>query len=257
MASATGIPDVNNLRGTGEDEPLLGRRGDASQQDGTSLLWNLYLGTAAVAQAGIWVLAAIVWGSIFSHDLIFMSAHPLLNSAGLLLVVQAALVLQPTHTPEQKRAGTIAHAIFHFFGVSALTSGLVIIEINKARSGHRAEFASAHARLGLIFYILIYAQVFVGFTQYWVQSIYGGEEKAKKIWKYHRVGGYITATLGLATVCAATWTTYVVNVLSTQKWAVILASVITLVGVVPRIKLQKLGLRRDGENSEGRIRLDL
>ena len=169
--------------------------------------------------------------------------------------MQAALVLQPTHTPDQKRAGTIAHAVFHFFGVSALTSGLVIIEINKARSGHRAEFQSAHARLGLIFYILIYAQVFVGFTQYWVQSIYGGEQKAKKIWKYHRVGGYITATLGLATVCAATWTYYVENILSIQKWAVVLASVVTLVGVVPRIKLQKLGLSRDGD--EGRIRLDL
>lgn len=45
MASATGVPEnVNSLRGTGEDEPLLGRRGDASQIEGEPLYWNLWLG---------------------------------------------------------------------------------------------------------------------------------------------------------------------------------------------------------------------
>ena len=45
MASATGIPeDINSLQGTGEDEPLLGRRGDASQTEGQPLYWNLWLG---------------------------------------------------------------------------------------------------------------------------------------------------------------------------------------------------------------------
>lgn len=33
-------------------------------------------GTAAVAQGGIWILAAIVWGAILSQKLIFFSAHP-------------------------------------------------------------------------------------------------------------------------------------------------------------------------------------
>jgi hypothetical protein len=33
-------------------------------------------GTGVVAQAGAWILAAIVWGSVFSHDLILFSAHP-------------------------------------------------------------------------------------------------------------------------------------------------------------------------------------
>ena len=45
MASATGIPaNINAARGTGEDEPLLGRRGDAAQVEGDSIWKNLWLG---------------------------------------------------------------------------------------------------------------------------------------------------------------------------------------------------------------------
>jgi hypothetical protein len=44
MASATGIPDVVNPEGPGEDEPLLGQPGDASQQEGRPLYFNLIIG---------------------------------------------------------------------------------------------------------------------------------------------------------------------------------------------------------------------
>jgi hypothetical protein len=46
MASATGIPDQNpeTLVGHDEEEPLLGRPGDAKQQDGTPLWANVWIG---------------------------------------------------------------------------------------------------------------------------------------------------------------------------------------------------------------------
>lgn len=136
-------------------------------------------------------------------------------------------------------------------GASALTAGLVIIEINKAGPGHE-HFTSPHAILGLTFYVLVYLQAVVGFTQYYTPSLYGGVDQAKSIYKYHRMSGYVIATLGLATICAATWTTYSLNVAHIQHWAVIVASVLVLVGVVPRIRLSKFGLKKD----EGRVRLD-
>lgn len=50
MASATGIPDINGLRtSAGEDEPLLGRRGDASQPEGETIWWNLWLGMGTMS----------------------------------------------------------------------------------------------------------------------------------------------------------------------------------------------------------------
>ena len=49
MSSATGIPEENPAtQGRGEDEPLLGRAGDASQQDGKGIQFNFVLGKPAV-----------------------------------------------------------------------------------------------------------------------------------------------------------------------------------------------------------------
>nr|XP_023927812.1 uncharacterized protein LOC112039189 [Quercus suber] len=223
----------------GEQEPLLGGPGDASQQD-KPLYHNLFLGTAVIAQAGAWILAAIVWGSVFSHDLMLFSAHPLLNSAAVLLFIQGILIVQPTATAKQKKQGTYAHAAFNDVALLAAVAGLVVIEYNKV-SHNGTHFESAHAVLGLITYILVVAQALVGITSYFTPALYGGVDNAKALYKYHRVGGYITLLLMLATVCAATQTTFNVNVLQMQLWAVVVACVIIVIGVGARIKLFKFG----------------
>lgn len=92
-------------------------------------------------------------------------------------------------------------------------------------------------------------QAIVGFTQYFTPGLYGGVDNAKAIYKYHRMSGYVIATLGLATVCAASWTDYSLNVLHMQHWALIVASVLVLAGVVPRIKLQKFGIKKEYQDS--------
>jgi hypothetical protein len=170
----------------------------------------------------------------------------LLNTAGLLLSLQATLALQPTHTPAQKRTGTLVHALAHLVGTAALTAGLVVIELNKAGPGHE-HFASAHARLGLAFYALVYVQLLVGFTQYWVPQLYGGVDRAKAVYKYHRGAGYAVTALGLAAVCAASWTTYGLGVAHLQHWALIVASLLVVVGVGARVRLSKFGVKREGE----------
>lgn len=164
----------------------------------------------------------------------------LLNSAAVLLFSQSILILQPTHTKEQKRTGTLVHAGLNDLALASGIAGLVVIEYNKiAHKG--THFVSPHAILGLITYILILTQAVIGFTQYFVPALYGGEENAKKLYKYHRVGGYLTLLMLLVTVCAATQTDFNKNVLKMQLWAVIVASVITLIGILPRMKKQKFG----------------
>ena len=118
----------------------------------------------------------------------------------------------------------------------------MIIEYNKI--AHRgAHFQSPHAILGLITYLLIVVQAFIGVTQFYTPALYGGEDKAKKLYKYHRASGYVILVLLLATVCAATQTDFNVNVLDMRLWAVIVTSVIVLAGVLPRVKKQKFGLQ--------------
>lgn len=81
----------------------------------------------------------------------------------------------------------------------------------------------------------------MGFTQYFTPGLYGGEDNAKALYKYHRVFGYMTLLVMLATVCAATQTGFAINVLELQLWAVVTASVIVVVGITPRIRLSKFG----------------
>ncbi|KAI9812352.1 MAG: hypothetical protein M1832_000440 [Thelocarpon impressellum] len=241
-SSSTAIPDGNPAaEGRGEEEPLLGRPGDASQEEGKGLPFNFVIGTGVVAQAGIWILVALVWAGVFLHPLIVFSAHPLLNSAGVLLVTQGILVLQPTHTAQQKRQGTVVHSVLNAFGVDLLIAGLVVIEYTKISHGG-IHFESPHAILGLITYALFIVQALVGLAQYYTPAVLGGVGNAKKLYKYHRASGYVLLVLALATVAAATQTDYSKTTLHIQLWAVLVAGVLVLAGVLPRIKKQKLGL---------------
>ncbi|KAG8420151.1 hypothetical protein J3459_011335 [Metarhizium acridum] len=72
--------------------------------------------------------------------------------------------------------------------------------------------------------------------------LYGGEERAKSLYKYHRYVGYFILLMLLATVVAATETDYVRSVLGVNFWTVLVASVFVVMGVFPRIQKQKLGL---------------
>lgn len=132
------------------------------------------------------------------------------------------------------------HAALNDLAVLAAVAGLIIIEYNKI-SHHGTHFVSAHAILGLITYILVVLQALVGITAFFTPSLYGGVDKAKALYKYHRVSGYVILTLMLATVCAATQTDYNVNVLGIQLWAVIISSVLVLAGLLPRVRLSKFG----------------
>ncbi len=202
---------------------------------------TLLSGTAVIAQAGLILLIASVWASIFLGPLSLFSAHPLLNSAGLLAIAEGIIILQPTHTADQKRKGTTTHFLLVNFGLDAFVGALVVIEVNKfAHDG--IHFESPHAILGLTTYILLAIQTLVGFTQYYVPKLYGSVDKAKSIYKWHRISGYIILTLLLATVAAATQTTYNKTTLDIKLWAILVAAVLVLIGVLPRIKKQKLGL---------------
>ena len=122
-----------------------------------------------------------------------------------------------------------------------LIAGLIIIEMNKA-SHPETRFTSAHGVMGLITYILIFTQALVGFAQFFIpQQIFGSVDRAKAIYKYHRISGYLILLMALATICAATQTTFNANVLHIKLWAVIVTSVFVIAGVVPRIKKSKLG----------------
>lgn len=247
MASITGIPEQPQASPAADaryddTEPLLGRPGDASQRDSAPIAKNLIIGTGIIAEGAAVLLVASVWAAVFLHQpLILFSGHPLAQSLGMLVLVQGILVLQPTHTAQQKEVGQKIHAGLNFLAFALFIVGIVIIEVNKVKS-NGPHFHSVHAYLGVISGIWMVLQYFVGFTMFGVPKLYGGEAKAKAMWKYHRMSGYVLLPLLMATTISATKTDYNQNVLGLKLWAMILIMVLMIVGIYPRIKKQKLGL---------------
>ncbi|KAJ5494162.1 hypothetical protein N7463_010249 [Penicillium fimorum] len=241
MASATGIPqDHPDTILSQDDEPLLGRPGDVTQGPNERIYRNLFTGTASIAQAGVWILAALVWQGILSQPLSLFTPHPLLGISALLLQVQAILVLQPTATPQQKRTGTRIHYSFQLLSVVLFVSAFVIIEVNKGSHPH---FVSPHGILGLVTYITIVLQAVVGVIQYFLPvTVFGSVDAGRRIYKYHRWSGYFLLLLEMATVVAATQTNYNLMTIHIPLWGVLVAVVLILAGVCARIKKRKLGL---------------
>jgi hypothetical protein len=89
---------------------------------------------------------------------------------------------------------------------------------------------------------LIIIQALVGVAQFWIPKwVFGSVENGKKIYKYHRISGYVLLVLELAAVAAATQTAYNIYVLNIALWAVLVTSVLTLLGIGARIKISKFG----------------
>lgn len=158
----------------------------------------------------------------------------------MLVLVQSILILQPTHTGQQKQVGQKIHAGLNLLAFAILAVGVISIEYNKIRS-NGAHFKSVHGYLGVTASFWLLVQYLVGFTMYATPKLYGSETNAKKIWKYHRLSGYVLFLFLQATVISATQTDYNFNVLGLKLWAFVLISVLIVVGVYPRIKKQKLG----------------
>jgi len=223
-----------------ETEPLIGDVGAASQHEDASFLRNLILGTGIIAQIGLLVLGIVIWTAVFTTDLSLFSAHPLLNSLGLVLLFESTLILQPTHTPDQKHKGAIIHSILNGLAFLFYAAAFIVIVVNKFRH-NGTHFESPHAILGLITYIGILLQALVGFAQFYTPGVFGSIEKAKSIYKYHRLSGYALQLLLLSTVIAATRTPFALGPLDLRTWQVSVGAALVVIGIFPRIKKEKLG----------------
>ncbi|KAL1841033.1 hypothetical protein VTJ49DRAFT_7464 [Mycothermus thermophilus] len=227
-----------------ESAPLLGRPGDATQKPTSPLSRNLLLGTAWLAQLGALLLLTTLLYAIVTHPTLpLVTPHPLLQISGIIALLQAILILQPTFTPETKAAGQRVHAALQGLTMLLLAGGVAVIETNK-KINKMPHFHSAHAYLGAVTLGLLVVQWVFGVTIWAVPGVWGGLERAKGLWKYHRWVGYAVLISLLATVTAAAETDYIKKVLEVKLWPVLLAEVLIVAGVFPRIHPRKLGIQR-------------
>ncbi|SCZ96094.1 BZ3500_MvSof-1268-A1-R1_Chr8-1g09999 [Microbotryum saponariae] len=239
--AATGDVDVDAERMSSHTSP--------TPSAGPYLQQSLLKGWAApLAQSQIGLLGSTIatWLLLYEHPAGLFSYHPALQSLAILFFAEGVLLLQPQPSNNSfKRKGLQLHQLFQYSGLVLILAGASVIIYNKAI--HNAEHATTwHARFGFLTLGLILLQILFGAVVVYsplAKMLLGGEGKAKRLWKYHRMSGYATMTLLIVTPLLALQSTWVQSNSSTFQ-RVLIGSELSVAGlcIVLRIQKSKLGL---------------
>ncbi|KAJ3737324.1 hypothetical protein DFJ43DRAFT_254775 [Lentinula guzmanii] len=170
--------------------------------------------------------------------------HPTLESLAMLFFTYGILTLQPTSQPRTKAAGLSRHqSAIVFMAFPALLIGVCAIVMNKFELDKR-HFRSWHSVLGIIATGWIIIQISIGGASVWFGGkAFGGGMKAKAVWKYHRLSGYILFPLLLVTVdlggALSHWGEKNVP-LPIRMVAYVFAPLVCLVAILSRMRVSKM-----------------
>ncbi|KAJ7632228.1 hypothetical protein FB45DRAFT_911852 [Roridomyces roridus] len=148
-----------------------------------------------LALTGAGVFTAVTWVVVLLNNPLnvgWFAFHPTLQSLSLLLLTYGILTLQPTSQPKTKAAGLARHqyAILGA-GFPIIFLGTLAIVLNKYVHG-AVHFKSWHGKIGIASMVWIFGQVILGGGSVWFGgAAFGGGSKAKALWKYHRLSGYL------------------------------------------------------------------
>ncbi|KAG8987474.1 hypothetical protein FRB93_004501 [Tulasnella sp. JGI-2019a] len=105
-------------------------------------------------------------------------------------------------------------------------------------------FTSWHGRFGLLTLILLTIQVLIGGGSVWFGGrVFGGEDRAKAIYKYHRISGYVIVVLLLVTIhLSGGYADWVVGHTSKTERVIFytVLPVLTLFGIGWRVRPSKM-----------------
>lgn len=245
MASVTGLPEQPTCESgfRSETEPLLGRPRDAVLSERANIVRGPFIGTGIIAEIGVLILCCDIWANIASTPISFFSGHPIAMSIAIFTLIQSILFQQPI-TPEnlnRKRLGQYIHVAFNLITFLAIITGFTIIEVSKAQ-GNGSHFQTTHAFFGVSTLLLLIVQYIVGFTMWLTPSLYGGEARAKSLYKYHRYTGYFILLMILGTAVTAMFLMeYNGKAVGVKFWVAGLGAFLIVFAAFPRIQKQKLG----------------
>ncbi|KAJ3867401.1 hypothetical protein EV359DRAFT_78650 [Lentinula novae-zelandiae] len=198
------------------------------------------LGASAVTLAVTWLVMLINNPTQVGWFLL----HPTLESLAMLFFTYGISTLQPTSQPRTKAAGLSRHqSAILFMAFPALLIGVCAIVVNKIELG-KSHFRSWHSVLGIIATGWIVIQILIGGGSIWFGGkAFGGGMKAKSVWKYHRLSGYILFPLLLVTVdlggALSHWGEKNVP-LPIRLVAYVFAPLVCLVAILSRMRTSKM-----------------
>ncbi|GAA5850824.1 hypothetical protein JCM9279_003937 [Rhodotorula babjevae] len=207
-----------------------------------------FTGVAAlVAQAGLALAGVTIAEVLWTHPAGLFSYHPSLQTLAVLGFIEGILLLQPQpSTAAHKKKGLQVHQVFQYTSAVAIAAGAAFIVYNKAIHGAK-HIQTWHATFGLITLALISTQITFGALVVYspLQKLLGGQVKAKQLWKYHRISGYLTLFGLILTPFLALWSDWLVNNSSVVERILIgTGLVLAGLGALARVQTSKLGLKR-------------
>ncbi|KAH9180346.1 hypothetical protein EDB89DRAFT_2086314 [Lactarius sanguifluus] len=165
-----------------------------------------------IALASALVLVLTTWTVILSNDpvnLSWFAFHPTFNTFAIACFTFGILTLQPTSQPKTKAAGLWRHQIAMTTGFLAIGLGSSAMWYNKESHG-APHITTWHGAFGSIAGSWLLVQFLVGAGSVWFGgAAFGGGHRAKLVWKYHRLSGYLLLPFLLTTVhLGGAWSTW-------------------------------------------------
>ncbi|THH32984.1 hypothetical protein EUX98_g1177 [Antrodiella citrinella] len=199
---------------------------------------------AAIVSVGVFAVTIWIMALAKPSSFALFTWHPLMQSLSLALFTYGILTLQPTSQPRTKAAGLIRHQLAMIaLGIPVAIVGTSIVIYNKSRN-NREHFTSWHGTFGITVMILSILQVLLGGGSVWFGGrAFGGNPRAKLVWKYHRLSGYVIYPLYLfAAYLGGAWSHWSENnsVLAVRLIAFTIAPAVLLLAVLSRVRLSKM-----------------
>ncbi|KAG9304956.1 hypothetical protein G9A89_003125 [Geosiphon pyriformis] len=200
---------------------------------------NLQFVAYWVATAGSLFFTGTIWYVNLQGEYNHFIWHPILMSASVFLLTQGVLVLQQTSRPREKKRGLNFHLVLQYLSVITAFIGFLVAFYHRTIN-KKQHFKSTHSLLGLAALWLIFMQIMFGVAIVNITRLFGGLVEAKKMYKYHRMTGYlflITAWLAMISGTQVGRTKREFQ----YEWVWLLLSCVTIFALVRRVVIRKMG----------------
>ncbi|KAI0029581.1 hypothetical protein K488DRAFT_88579 [Vararia minispora EC-137] len=189
-----GTGDNTRVEQLGVDDKLPGNQSE--ERYGDRVAW--YAAVVPVSVIAVASCALVLFNNPMHSP--WVSAHIFFNPIALILFVLSIITLQPTSQPATKAAGLARHQRGMVPALATVFLGTSSIIAHKLLYGKR-HFHSWHGTIGIVVFGWLIAQLALGGASVWFDgAAFGGGMKAKLIWKYHRLSGYLLLPLLLLTI---------------------------------------------------------
>ncbi|KAK4056163.1 hypothetical protein OIO90_002894 [Microbotryomycetes sp. JL221] len=211
---------------------------------GSTLLGGQPTWSSWTVQIGLLLAFVPLWTTLATHPAGLFTYHPAIQSFAIILFIQGIILLQPQPKDfKTKQKGLKLHQIVQYTALPLIVAGSAVIVYNKIVNKGKHLY-SWHGWCGTLTLFLIVAQITFGAIIVYspLTQLVGGSNKAKQIWKFHRMSGYVTLSLLLLTPLLAVDSDWIQNNTTRVERIVMTGGlVLVAIGVTARISTQKLG----------------